>query len=41
MFGCPKKWRIKGKRVDIPIVKRTIQDHDDSPEDIDDFYIFW
>lgn len=41
MFVCPRKWRMKGKRINSAIVKRAIQDNEDSPEDIDDFYIFW
>jgi hypothetical protein len=41
MFACPKKWRPKPKKLESTIAKRSVQEIEDTDEDLDDFYLFW
>jgi hypothetical protein len=42
MFVCPKKWRLKTKKVESTVAKRSTPKIEDvREEDLDDFYVFW
>jgi hypothetical protein len=41
MLVCPKKWRPKPKNIESTIAKRSVQEIENTDEDLDDFYLFW
>ncbi len=41
LFVCPKQWRPKMKKIEASVGKRSVQEKEDSEEELDDFYLFW
>ncbi|CAF3735512.1 unnamed protein product [Adineta steineri] len=40
LFVCPKKWRLKMKKPESIIAKRSINNMEDNDNELDDLYLY-
>ncbi|CAF4231147.1 unnamed protein product, partial [Adineta steineri] len=40
LFVCPKKWRLKMKKPESIIAKRSINNVEDNDNELDDLYLY-